>query len=224
MKISKHTISLLKNFATINASIAVREGNTLKTLSPGNNIMAEATISEKFDKPFAIYDLSQFLGAASLFGEDLDFEFQHNHLTMKSGNRSLRYFFADPTMVKSTDKKINLPSIDAEFDLGEAQLNEILKASSILGVPEIAITNEGDGGKTRVTAVDSKNSTSNSFDVTVDHTSEKKFKAIFKSENLKMIAGDYHVQICGKGISRFVNSKLGVEYFIAIEATSSFAS
>lgn len=224
MKISKHTLSILKNFSSINASILVKPGNVLKTLSPANNIMAEASIAEKFELPFAIYDLSQFLGAVSLFGDDLDYDFQERCVVLKSGGRSLRYFFADPSMVKgASDKKIHLPSVDSEFTITENQLNEVLKASSILGVPEVAIISDGDGSKTRVSAIDSKNNTSNSFDVHVDHTSEKRFKAIFKSENLKMIAGEYRVQLCSKGISRFHNEKLGVEYFVAIEASSQFA-
>lgn len=222
MKISAQTLNVLKNFAGINASIFVKPGSVLKTLSPQNNIMAEAAVSETFATSFAIYDLSQFLSAVSLF-DDADFDFQGSFVRLSQGNRSIRYYFADPSMVKAAgDKKVTLPSVDVAFELTEKQLNEVLKASSVLQVPEIAVVSDG-ASATRITAVDTKNSTSNDFSVVVDHESDSKFKLIFKAENLKMIAGDYKVEICAKGIARFVNSKVGVEYFIATESSSEFS-
>lgn len=221
MKISTATLNLLKNFSGINASILVQKGSVLKTISPQKNIMANATVTEEFESAFAIYDLSQFLAAVSLF-EDPDFEFDNKTVTISTGKRSVRYFFADASMVQSAgDKKIALPSVDVEFDVTEKQLSEILKAANILQVPEIAVVSDGEG-VTRVQAADYKNSTSNTFDVEVDHQSSQKFRLVFKSENLKMISGDYKVQISAKGIARFFNEKLGVEYFIAIESNSEY--
>ena len=61
MKLSEKTVNLLKNFASINQSIAFKKGNTLRTMSVMKNILAEAEIEEEFPKDFAIYDLVQFL-------------------------------------------------------------------------------------------------------------------------------------------------------------------
>ena len=223
MKITNQTLALLKNFSSINGSIIVRPGSKLRTVSPQNNIMAEAEVAETFDTSFAIYDLSQFLGAVSLF-EDADFDFQDSFVRVSTGKRNIRYFYADESMVKApSEKKITLPSVDVEFDLSAGQLNEIQKAASVLQVPEVAVIGVA-GEQTRVAALDTKNSTTNEFAVEVDHTSDtSNFKLIFKVENLKMINVDYKVQICAKGISRFYNEKLKLEYFIAIESSSSFA-
>lgn len=222
MKITPQTLSLLKNFAGVNASILVKPGKVLKTISPQSNIMAEAAVEESFPQAFAIYDLSQFLSAVSLFDEP-ELDFQEQYVRIHQGNRAIRYFFADPSMVKgASDKKVTLPSVDVAFDLTEKQLNEILKASSVLQLPEIAVVGNG-AGKTCVKATDTKNSTSNDFSVEVDHESDSSFKLIFKTENLKMIAGDYKVEICARGVSRFWNEKLKVEYFIATESTSEFS-
>lgn len=221
MKISAATIALLKNFSGINGNISVKSGSVLKTLSPQNNIMAEATVAETFDKGFAIYDLSQFLGAVSLF-QDPDYEFDTKFVRIKEGERSIRYFYADPSMVKAaSEKAIKLPSVDVAFSLTEKQIAEILKAAAVLQITEIAVLSDG-GSKTRVSAVDSKNQASNDFSIKTDHESDKTFKIIFKAENLKMIPGDYEVKICSKGISQFTNAKLGAEYFIATEASSEF--
>lgn len=220
MKISKQTLSFIKNFAGINASLAVKPGSVLKTVAPQNNIMATATVSEDFPRAFAIYDLTQFLGALSLF-EDPDFEFGEQAVTISSGKNSVKYFYAEESMIKTAgDKKIVLPSVDVSFKVTSAQLQAILKASSVLSVPEIAVVSDGD--KLQLVAVDNKNATSNRYAVDLDGESTGSFKVIFKAENIKVLPGDYDVEICSKGISRFNSTGLGVEYFIAIEQSSSF--
>ena len=66
MKLSDATISILKNFSSINQSIIVAEGNKLRTISVMKNILAEATVEETFPRTFAIYDLNEFLNGLSL--------------------------------------------------------------------------------------------------------------------------------------------------------------
>ena len=74
MKLSDNTLNILKNFAGINNSILVKQGNKLRTISMAKNILAEADISEEFPRDFAIYDLNQFLNGLSLHQDpDLDF-------------------------------------------------------------------------------------------------------------------------------------------------------
>ena len=83
MKISTGTLDILKNFATINTNILVRQGNTLSTISTGKNIFARAEISESFPKEFAIYDLNSLLALLSLM-EDTDVDFQDESLIPSS--------------------------------------------------------------------------------------------------------------------------------------------
>ena len=66
MKLSDSTLSLLKNFSSINQSILFKEGSKLRTISVMKNILAEATVSEEFARDFGIYDLNQFLNGLSL--------------------------------------------------------------------------------------------------------------------------------------------------------------
>jgi len=74
MKLSDKTLSVLKNFSTINQSILFKQGNKLRTISVMKNILAEANISEEIPKDFGIYDLSQFLNGLSLHqNPELDF-------------------------------------------------------------------------------------------------------------------------------------------------------
>ena len=42
MKLSEHTVEVLKNFATINQNLIIKEGSTLTTMSAMKNIVAKA--------------------------------------------------------------------------------------------------------------------------------------------------------------------------------------
>ena len=67
MKLTTETISVLKNFSTINQNLMVKSGRNVSTMSAMKNIIAKATVNESFPKDFAIYDLNDFLSALSLF-------------------------------------------------------------------------------------------------------------------------------------------------------------
>ena len=105
MKLSDNTLTILKNFAGINNSILVKEGNRLRTISVAKNILAEADITEEFPRDFAIYDLNQFLNGLSLHQDpDLDFN-EDSYLSIKEGKRRVKYFFADPNVIISPPEK-----------------------------------------------------------------------------------------------------------------------
>jgi len=223
MKISQQTLSILKNFASINGNILVRAGSTLSTISPQKNILASAAVAENFPTSFAIYDLGQFLGAISLF-EDPDFTFTDKYVTISSGSRSIKYWFAEPSMIISApDKKLTLPTEDVAFDASASSITEVLKAASVLQAPEVAVVSDGTTN-TQLVATNVKNDTSNEYHVDVGNASSAKFRMVFKSENLKLINGDYKVTISSKGMGHFKNEKAGLEYFIATEASSKFAA
>jgi hypothetical protein len=129
MKLSDKTLSLLKNFSTINQSILFKKGTRLRTISVMKNILAEATVSEELPKDFGIYDLNQFLNGLSLHNSpELDFA-NDNHVVIKEGRSRSKYFFADPqVIVTPPEKEMNLPSEDVTFDLSTEQLDKLLKA------------------------------------------------------------------------------------------------
>ena len=67
MKLSEQTVSLLKNFASINQNLQFKSGNKLSTISAQKNILVNAEIPETFPSDFAIYDLNKMLGVMNLF-------------------------------------------------------------------------------------------------------------------------------------------------------------
>ena len=126
MKLSEKTLTTLKNFAGINNSILVKQGNKLRTISVAKNILAEAEIKEEFEKDFAIYDLNQFLNGLGLHQDpELDFK-EDSYLTIREGKRRVKYFFADPNVIISPpDKEIQLPTKDACFQLDSVTLEKL---------------------------------------------------------------------------------------------------
>ena len=112
MKLSEHTVDVLKNFATINQNLVIKEGSTLTTMSAMKNIVAKAEVEESFDKEVAIYDLNEFLASISLFTSPI-LEFDEGFVTIKEENNpknSLKYFYSDPSVVTSPNKTITMPS------------------------------------------------------------------------------------------------------------------
>lgn len=218
MKISSKTLSVLKNFSTINPSIAVNPGSTLKTISRGKTVLARSDVTETFERPFAIYNLSQFIACLSMFN-DPDVDFQDKHAVISDGvNSSFVYYYVDRSVILSPpDKDIQIPAVDAEFNMQTSDLTNVLKAMAILELPEIAMV--GDGSTVTLQAVDSRNDSSNAFKVYIGATN-KAFRAIFKSENLKLIPDNYNVVFSSKGIARFVGTE--ATYFITIESSSTF--
>ena len=220
MKLSDNTLNILKNFAGINNSILVKQGNKLRTISMAKNILAEADISEEFPRDFAIYDLNQFLNGLSLHQDpDLDFN-QDTYLSIKEGKRRVKYFFADPNVITSPpEKDITLPSEDVAFQLDSASLEKLIKAAQVYQLPDLSAV--GEAGVIKLVVHDKKNDTSNQYAIVVGET-DQEFSFNFKVENIKIIPGAYDVVVSSKLLSQFTNTKYNLTYYIALEPDSTF--
>ena len=220
MKLSESTLSLLKNFSTINQSILFKQGSKLRTISVMKNILAEATINEEFPKDFGIYDLNQYLNGLALHNNpELNFE-ADNYVVIKEGRSRSKYFFADPSVIITPpEKSIDLPSEDVTFDLSTDQLDKLLKAAAIYQLPDLSVV--GGDGVVKVLVRDKKNDTSNDFSIVVGET-DSTFSFNFKVENIKILPGTYSVVVSQKLLSRFTNKNQDLVYFIALEPDSTF--
>lgn len=217
MKLDTRTSQILKNFASINPSILFKPGNKLATISAGKTVMARANINQEIGDSFAIYDLSRFLGTVSLF-TDPELTVKDKFMEISQGKRKINYTFTEPSLIVTPpDKEINLPNPEVSFNIDTTELNEVLKALSVLSLPEIAVV--GDGSKITVQAIDSKNPSGDVYSVDVGET-KSNFRMIIRAENVKLLPGDYSVQISSKGLSHFKSAD--VEYFIAVESNSTF--
>ena len=219
MNISTDTISVLKNFSDINQNILIKPGNTVQTISTMKNILAEAEITEKFDSEFAIYDLPEFLRSVELFEKpQLKFNGESN-VKIESGNQSVKYFFADKSVIVAPKKSINMPDKHVTFTLKKDVFTQLMKGATTLNLPDIAV--KGDSSKITLVATDKKNKSSNEFSLDVGET-DKTFSAFFKTENFKQVIDDYDVAISKQKISHFVNRNKSIQYWIALEPDSEF--
>lgn len=221
MKLSETTINVLKNFATINAGMQFKEGSVIRTISKGQNVLGKATVTETFEKDFVIYDLNRFLSlCGSLKDPEIVINSETNNLTVKSGTSKTTYGLADESMIVAPPaKELKIENSEVNFRLTKDDMNQVLKMSGILGLPNVAVI--GDGTEISISALDVKNADSDDFSIKVGETTAT-FKLIFVTENLKMVPGTYDVAISSKGISHFKHATDQIEYWIATEAGSKY--
>lgn len=225
MKLSNETITILKNFSTINSGIFFKAGDVLSTVSPQKNILTDAKISENIPQDFGIYDLNNFLSVISLFKDDAELEFDPKHVIIKGmGGRSrIKYRFTDPSMIViPPEKRPNLPSVDVEFNLTEEDFNWILRSANVLGAPNIGIVSDGQSVDLHAFDVNDDSSHTNSVALSNVSSNGQSYRLVFKTENLKMLPGNYTVCISSKGIAKFSDDSKDIVYFITLETSSTY--
>jgi hypothetical protein len=221
MNLSTDTLAILKNFSEINNNILFKPGSKLNTISAMKNILAEATITEKIDTEFGIYDLSEFLRAVELFEKPAIKINGANYaiITDEKSKQVIKYFFADKSVLVTPQKGINMPDKAVAFTLKKDDFFKVQKVATTLNLPDIAI--KGNGKVISFIATDKKNKSSNDLSLNVGET-DKEFTAYFKADNFKIISDDYDVAISKAKISHFINRSKPVQYWIALEPDSEF--
>ena len=219
MKISSETISILKNFSGINANLVFKPGKELKTISEAKTIMANASILEDFPVEFGVYDLNEFLSLYNLM-EDPSLEFSDKYLTMSDGSQKIKYYYSEVDILTQPSKDINMPECEVVLDLSMENLQKIQKAAAVLGHSELSFI--GDGNSVVASVFNEKDSTANTFDIDLGIGTTETFNYVFSISNLKMLQGDYKVSISSRLISNWRNADNPLDYFIALEKSSSF--
>ena len=220
MKLNQNTQDILKNFSLINTNILIKEGTELSTISTMRNIFAKATITESFEKEFGVYDLNQFLAVVSSLNKpELKLEDKFMTISAEGSKSKVKYFYSDPSVIVAPTKEVNMPEADVTFNLTESNLKELLKMAAILATPDLALVGEK-GGDVVLKVCDKKNDTSNNFDIVVGENATADYTFYFKVENIKMMSGNYDVSVSSKSISHFQNTKLPIQYWIALEPDS----
>ena len=224
MNINQNTQNILKNFSEINTNILIKPGKELNTISTMRNIFAKASIDETFDTEFGIYDLNEFLAVVSGMNKpELSLQDKHMTISAEGSKSKVKYFYSDPSVIVAPTKEVNMPEAEVTFSLSESVLEQLKKMAAILKAPDLALVGEK-GGDIVLKVCDKKNDTSNNFDIVVGEGATADYTFYFKVENLKLLPGDYKVQVSSKGISYFQHKNLDVSYFIALEPESTYNS
>ena len=220
MKLSNETLNVLKNFAGINSGLEFKTGNKITTISSTKTVLAKATLPDNFPQDFCIYDLNQFLSVHSL-GKDTELDFETQNVIFKSGRSKTKYRMTAKNMIVSPpEKELKLPSADGSFSLKEEDLVQALKNAAVLQSPNLSF--ESDGTKVSVTVFNAKDDSAHTNTIEIGAAADNKvFKAVFLTENFKMIHSTYNVDISKAGLAHFKNQAGDLEYYIAIEAKDS---
>ena len=221
MKLNNKTIDILRNFGAIQPKLVVEPGSTISTLAEAKHIMAEAQIDETFNSTFGIYDVNEFLSAHSLL-EGAELDFAESHVTLKSGDAKVKYHFADTEILTKKTQAISMPPADLSFTFTEVNINNIRKAASSLSLdaPTLSLIVEDSNIIARV--ICSQNPSSNSYSLVIGKYDGPDTEADyrFNIDNLKLIAGDYSVDITNKLISNWKHDTVNVQYWIALDKSS----
>jgi hypothetical protein len=217
MKLSNETLTVLKNFSGINQGIQFKKGSKLTTVSSGKTVLAQANLKDEFPQDFCVYDLNQFLSVNSLFKDSAELDFDDSNVIFKSGRSKVKYrMTAKEMIVTPPEKEITLPSVDCEFKLTQEDYEWILKTASVLSSPHIGVQSDGD--TVEIITFDANDNSAHTNSIQVGEGNGKKYKIVFKTENMKLIPGTYDAKISFKGISHFQNTTNDIQYWIAFEA------
>ena len=205
----------------VNSSILINPGQELKTVSDMKTLLARATVTEEFPTQFAIYDLPQFLNVVtSPTYQGAKYEFKGDHVDITLNGSYCKYHYADESTVVTPTKDIRMPEGEITFELTDEQIQTVRNMAANLSAPDLACVSEG--GSTYLTVLDKKNQDSNLSKLEVGDGNGTSYEMYFKMENLRLLKGDYTVDISSKNISHFSHKSLDLEYWIALEPDSSY--
>lgn len=224
MKLSDNTLTVLKNFGSINSGLFFKKGKVLRTVSNGKNILAKATIPDEIPSDFGIYDINEFLSVVSLHKNDLELEFDSKDIIISAlkGRSKTNYRSCEQTMIVSPpEKELQMPDPEISISLSDSDFKLILDSANVLGSPHIAI--ESDGSVVKIITFDATNNAAHTQSLELDVKTKEKYRMIFKTENIqKVLSGAYDLKVSSKGIAHFKNTKFPIEYFITTEVGSTF--
>jgi hypothetical protein len=221
MKFGSETISLLKNFASINTNIVFKQGDCVSTISNAKNIFAKATIKETIPIEFAIYDLNSMLAILTLM-DNQEVEFADKCMVVTSSAGKFEYYYSSPEIVTAApDNEIQHVGVYS-FKLTAEDVQMIMKAAAITGAPTISVTCKNQAVTLSVS--DRKNDTAANFKKQLG-TSLEDFDIFIAVENLKVINDAYDVTVAktANGKAKFLYLKhesKQLQYWIAAEPGS----
>ena len=225
MELSENTLNILRNFSGINQNILIKQGSAIKTISEARNVVAKADVAEEFSKDFGIYDLNEFIGVMSLVDNpSLKFENDYVIVSDSTGRSKVKYFYAAEETLTAPSKDVNMPEPDVKFTLDNDTLNRLKKAASTLGHNELSI--KAKDGVLSLSILENQNSTSNTFSIDIDgeFKEDAVFNFVINISNIKILPGDYDVEISSKLITQFKHKGLNVVYWIALEKSSTYGA
>lgn len=217
VSLSRDTQEILKNMSSINNSLKFEAGSVLRTVNATGSIVMEADIAETFPQTFSIYELNKLLAVLNLQTmRDAELVFDDDKkVVIQAGRNKVDYFFTNESFVTHPGKQMVLPSADMSLTVSEADLEGFTKAAATLGHKILEFRAEG--GQAFLVASTPELDTSNDYVVGMGDTEAADGRYRIKSENFKVLSGDYDIVICARGIMSATHKTRPVRYFFGLE-------
>jgi hypothetical protein len=216
LKLSKQTLNILKNFATINQTFYIKKGNKIAVMFD-DCIFAKAEVSEEFPLPVLIYDMNKLLGTLSLFASP-EVEFEDKQLTITEGPHTVVYRYGDPFIVRETPEVKAVPDkISLECTLSDTVLTMAQKAASLFAIKTFSII--GENKRATLTIGDSK---TDNYKHELGGCDDE-FDYRFTLDNLKVMPSTYNMILGskkGSGLMHLAADTSKVQYWMAANKDS----
>ena len=109
IRLSKRTLAILKNYASINPSIVLETGKMLRTADADQSILVMTEIDEEIPMKFPIMDLNSFLTILSLEPfEECTLAIGEKFIDIIGKKVQTRFHAAAKSMVELPDDELNI--------------------------------------------------------------------------------------------------------------------
>lgn len=225
MKLSKETLEILNSFRTINSSIVIYPGNSIKTKAEDSRMFAEAVTEETFEREFAFYDIKGFLDAYNILGEpDLIFG-EDDYVVLKDERTEIKYYFSEPSLITSPSPNVDfqLPSKDVCFQLDQTHFNRMMRMTTFDSDRTSWIVDMiGDNNELTLKVYNRKDPTKPSYSTVVGAT-ENTFCFRSYLDTYCFISGNYDIVISKThNFLEARNNRRNLRYVLALSPESFF--
>lgn len=213
----QRTIEIIKSFGDVSKKMLFIEGDVLAVTNAERSIVAIAKLPEQITKEFALYDVSEFLGTYSLFNTPT-LEFKEDFVLIADGKNKAKYYYSSKlgiTNIYGADIDGVKGDELATFTIEKSDLDTAKKASSVLGLIDLQITDTG------VKVVNTEaNKMGNEFEIHVSNFNCKNPELLKDGEHvlfltdLVFIPDTYDVTIY-ENITQFKAANGDVNYYVA---------
>ncbi len=220
MKLTKNTLTVLENFASINDSLIIEEGSKIRTMSVTKSLLGTAVVEEEFPQELPIYSLSKFLSLVKCINNP-ELSFDENTIFISNDEDTIEFRLSDKSIIVTPpNKSIQIPTEDVELELSTLDFEKCQKVARTMGHKHLAFV--GDGENVWLKVLDKNNSGSDTFKTKVGET-DKTFTAFVLLENLKFQSGYYDLVLCKKNLMKLVSHHRELTYFVALEPDSDWS-
>lgn len=219
MQFSKETITILKNCAVLNPTVAFKHGNVIRNITPAKNVLFKAIITETLPQDFQVYQLNRLLNNIAIFDNPY-ITFSEDYLTISNNNSRIDYYYCHPEILGDTfdlsDKDVVIDNPVVDFIIPSEQIQMMYKVMSTLNLECLRFsTNEKN--ETILSVIDKQRNKLDNYQYNTHTVANKPFTVDldFNYVSFTLIPSEYNVKISSEGTVEFYSSEYETTYWVA---------